>query len=211
MPTIKDFEAAIAELEAIVKKLEEGDLPLETSLEALRAGRAALTFLPLAARRCGAPHRSIQRARTAQARLPHRSATTTMRGRKRVDVDRAYRSQSDSTVSDIARRGEIEAALVGALPAPRSALPSSRRHGLQPRRGRQTASTGAVLWPAPTLSVSDRDAGDAGRVCDWSSSTPTRSSTTTCRPWTTTRCGAVGRRCTSWQATAWPSLPATAC
>jgi len=30
--TIKDFEAAIAELETIVKKLEEGDLPLETSL-----------------------------------------------------------------------------------------------------------------------------------------------------------------------------------
>ena len=28
-PTIKDFEAAIAELEAIVKKLEEGDLPRE--------------------------------------------------------------------------------------------------------------------------------------------------------------------------------------
>ncbi len=31
-PTIKDFEAAIAELETIVKKLEEGDLPLEQSL-----------------------------------------------------------------------------------------------------------------------------------------------------------------------------------
>lgn len=30
--TIKDFEAAIAELEGIVKKLEEGDLPLEASL-----------------------------------------------------------------------------------------------------------------------------------------------------------------------------------
>ena len=30
--TIKDFEAAIAELESIVKKLEEGDLPLEQSL-----------------------------------------------------------------------------------------------------------------------------------------------------------------------------------
>jgi exodeoxyribonuclease VII small subunit len=30
--TIKDFEAAIAELEDIVKKLEEGDLALETSL-----------------------------------------------------------------------------------------------------------------------------------------------------------------------------------
>jgi exodeoxyribonuclease VII small subunit len=31
-PSIKDFEAAIAELETIVKKLEEGDLALEQSL-----------------------------------------------------------------------------------------------------------------------------------------------------------------------------------
>jgi len=31
-PSIKDFEAAIGELEAIVKKLEEGDLALEQSL-----------------------------------------------------------------------------------------------------------------------------------------------------------------------------------
>ena len=30
--SIKDFEGAIAELESIVKKLEEGDLPLEQSL-----------------------------------------------------------------------------------------------------------------------------------------------------------------------------------
>ena len=30
---IKDFEGAIAELEAIVRKLEEGDLALEQSLE----------------------------------------------------------------------------------------------------------------------------------------------------------------------------------
>ena len=36
--TIKDFEAAIAELEAIVKKLEEGDLPLERSLELYERG-----------------------------------------------------------------------------------------------------------------------------------------------------------------------------
>ena len=33
-PTIKDFEAAIA----VVKKLEEGDLPLETSLELYERG-----------------------------------------------------------------------------------------------------------------------------------------------------------------------------
>ena len=37
-PTIKDFEAAIAELEGIVKKLEDGDLPLETSLELYERG-----------------------------------------------------------------------------------------------------------------------------------------------------------------------------
>lgn len=37
-PTIKDFESAIAELESIVKKLEEGDLPLEQSLELFERG-----------------------------------------------------------------------------------------------------------------------------------------------------------------------------
>jgi exodeoxyribonuclease VII small subunit len=36
--TIKDFEAAIAELESIVKKLEEGDLTLERSLELYERG-----------------------------------------------------------------------------------------------------------------------------------------------------------------------------
>jgi exodeoxyribonuclease VII small subunit len=36
--TIKDFEAAIAELESIVKKLDEGDLPLETSLQLYERG-----------------------------------------------------------------------------------------------------------------------------------------------------------------------------
>jgi exodeoxyribonuclease VII small subunit len=38
MDAIKDFEAAIAELETIVKKLEEGDLPLEKSLELYERG-----------------------------------------------------------------------------------------------------------------------------------------------------------------------------
>jgi len=36
--TIKDFEAAIAELEAVVKKLEDGDLPLEESLRLYERG-----------------------------------------------------------------------------------------------------------------------------------------------------------------------------
>jgi exodeoxyribonuclease VII small subunit len=37
-PTIKDFETAIAELEAIVKKLEDGDLALEASLQLYERG-----------------------------------------------------------------------------------------------------------------------------------------------------------------------------
>jgi exodeoxyribonuclease VII small subunit len=36
--SIKDFEGAIAELESIVKKLEEGDLPLEESLRLYERG-----------------------------------------------------------------------------------------------------------------------------------------------------------------------------
>jgi len=36
--TVKDFESAIAELESIVKTLEEGDLPLEKSLELFERG-----------------------------------------------------------------------------------------------------------------------------------------------------------------------------
>ncbi len=36
--SIKDFEAAIAELEAVVRKLEEGELPLEQSLALYERG-----------------------------------------------------------------------------------------------------------------------------------------------------------------------------
>jgi exodeoxyribonuclease VII small subunit len=36
--TIKDFEAALTELDAIVKKLEEGDLALDKSLELYERG-----------------------------------------------------------------------------------------------------------------------------------------------------------------------------
>ena len=36
--SIKDFEAAIAELETVVRKLEDGDLPLEQSLALYERG-----------------------------------------------------------------------------------------------------------------------------------------------------------------------------
>lgn len=35
---IKDFESAIAELETLVKQLEDGDLPLDTSLQLFERG-----------------------------------------------------------------------------------------------------------------------------------------------------------------------------
>jgi exodeoxyribonuclease VII small subunit len=37
-PTVKDFESAIAELESIVKTLEDGDQPLEKSLALFERG-----------------------------------------------------------------------------------------------------------------------------------------------------------------------------
>jgi exodeoxyribonuclease VII small subunit len=37
-PTIKDFESALAELDSIVKKMEEGDLTLEKSMELYERG-----------------------------------------------------------------------------------------------------------------------------------------------------------------------------
>ena len=37
-PTINDFEAALTELDAIVKKLEDGDIPLEQSLQLFERG-----------------------------------------------------------------------------------------------------------------------------------------------------------------------------
>jgi exodeoxyribonuclease VII small subunit len=38
LETIKDFEAALSELEAIVKRLEDGDLTLESSLALYERG-----------------------------------------------------------------------------------------------------------------------------------------------------------------------------
>ena len=37
-PTIKDFESAVAELDAIVRKMEEGDQTLEKSMELYERG-----------------------------------------------------------------------------------------------------------------------------------------------------------------------------
>ena len=66
-PTIKDFESAIAELETIVKTLEEGDLALEKSLELFERGVQLSRFCHATARSGRAPHRDPHRARRAEA------------------------------------------------------------------------------------------------------------------------------------------------
>jgi exodeoxyribonuclease VII small subunit len=43
-PNLKDFESALAELETIVKTLEDGQLPLEQSLEHFERGIALSRF-----------------------------------------------------------------------------------------------------------------------------------------------------------------------
>jgi exodeoxyribonuclease VII small subunit len=40
----KDFESALAELEAIVARMEQADLPLETSLQAYKRGMELAAF-----------------------------------------------------------------------------------------------------------------------------------------------------------------------
>ena len=54
-PTIKDFESALAELDTIVRKMEEGDLTLEKSMElyerGLQLSRFCHTTLEAAERR----------------------------------------------------------------------------------------------------------------------------------------------------------------
>ena len=74
-PTIKDFETAIAELERIVKKLEDGDLPLEASLQLYERGVQLSRYLPRPPRGGRAPHRDPERARPAAPR-GHRRSTT---------------------------------------------------------------------------------------------------------------------------------------
>ena len=55
--SIKDFESAIAELEGIVKQLEDGDLPLDTSLALFERGVALSRYCH---ERLGAAERRIE-------------------------------------------------------------------------------------------------------------------------------------------------------
>jgi exodeoxyribonuclease VII small subunit len=85
--TIKDFEAAIAELETIVKKLEEGDLPLESSLQLYERGVHLSRY-------CHARLEEAERRieiLNERGQLKPAPATLTLTMSRRFDGDRAYR------------------------------------------------------------------------------------------------------------------------
>ena len=82
-PTIKDFEAAIAELESIVKKLEDGDLPLETSLQLYERGVQLSRFC----------HSSLEEAERRIEVLNERGELTSAPAALTDDSDRASSSK----------------------------------------------------------------------------------------------------------------------
>ena len=117
--TIKDFEAAIAELETIVKKLEEGDLPLEKSLELYERGVQLSRF-------CHA------RLEDAEKRIEILNERGELRPAGAAFHRWGKRRRADLAVTDAAslsdylttRRAQIDEALARFLPAPPACPPS---------------------------------------------------------------------------------------
>ena len=213
-PTIKDFESAVAELETIVKKLEDGDLALEKSLELFERGVQLSRFC----------HSKLEEAERRIEILNERGEIESRAGGARPDDDSDKRGDAPSSDRRAtwldARRQDVDAALerYAARRAPACRTRDRRRRdALQPHRRRQAAAAAAGAGRGGSGGRAARPArADAARR--WrcrrparsSSSTPTRSSTTTCPRWTTTRCAAAGRRLTSSSARGWRSSPATA-
>ena len=205
-PTIKDFEAAIAELETIVKKLEEGDLAARGVAAALRARRAALALLPRAARGGRAAHRDPERARRAEA------GTAGSRRRRRSREGQGVKT---------ARRARPR---ISTRAAPRSRPRSPRFLPAAARRARRSSPTrcatactagGKRLRPILCLASADAVGGDRALALPAACAIelihtyslihddlPAMDNDT---------CGAAGRRCTSSPARAWRSWPATDC
>ena len=137
-PTIKDFESAIAELESIVKTLEQGDLALEKSLALFERGVQLSRFchskLEEAERRIEIlnDRGEVRPAPAALGLGPTTRATVT--GERLVGSPRVARRAAGRGRAR-ARRG---AASVPCLP-----LAVGRRHALQPAGRRQAPSADA--------------------------------------------------------------------
>ena len=128
--TIKDFEGAIAELEGIVKKLEEGDLPLEKSLELYERGVQLSRFC----------HARLEDAERRIEVLNERGELKPAPASLGLLERRGSLSMQSLDEYLSARRAEVEQGLERWL-SPSPTVPACRPRGdaLQPARGWQTS------------------------------------------------------------------------
>ncbi len=118
--TIKDFESAIAELETIVKQLEDGDLAARQVARALRARRRAVALLPRPARRGRTAHRATDRLGPASRRVaPHRPPTTTIGDDVHIGLSRLSRRPAARTST---RRSNARSSRIGGPPVVAAAV-----------------------------------------------------------------------------------------
>ena len=117
-PTIKDFESAIAELESIVKTLEEGDLALEKSLALFERGVQLSRFC----------HSKLEEAERRIEILNERGEVTAGSSGAGPGGRRRGRPSPVSASSDLhawldARRVEVDGRSTRYLPAPPACPP----------------------------------------------------------------------------------------
>ena len=146
-PTIKDFETAIAELETIVKKLEEGDLALEASLQLYERGVHLSRFC----------HARLEEAEKRIEILNERGevqagAAGIRRRELRPRRSRIETAESLAAYLD-ARRAEVESALATILPAPLRLPQSSTPRCATACSAAASGCARSSVWPAPTLSA----------------------------------------------------------
>ncbi len=112
-PTIKDFESAVAELDAIVKTLEEGDLALEKSLELYERGVQLARF-------CHAKLEGAERRiELLNERGEIKAAPSCARPRRRAGRDEVTTASTAELRTWLdARRRDVDAALDRWLPSP---------------------------------------------------------------------------------------------
>ena len=157
-PTIKDFETAIAELETIVKKLEEGDLRARSLAAAVRARRASVALLSRATRGGREAHRDSQRTRRGQAGAA---------GLRRREHGRHRRARSENAPKDCAR---VSRRPHGRKSRPRSARSCPHRPML---RTSSTPRCATACWLAASGCV---------RSCAWRAPTPLGASASLAMP-----------------------------
>jgi exodeoxyribonuclease VII small subunit len=159
--TIKDFEAAITELETIVKKLEEGDLPLETSLQLYERGVQLSRFC----------HAQLEQAERRIEILNERGGLTpapaNLGAEDESEGPYAAMSAADNLQQYLtARRTAIDAALLAALPSPPS-CPSAVADAMR----FSVCAGGKRLRPILCLASAEAVGGDwrqalPGGLCD---------------------------------------------